>query len=180
MADRVVGGRQAQPHPAGVADEAVLAGPLFARCRWVSFVVETLGPGGKDQIARAGDRVGTQRRATTWSRIAADHARPDKPRWSPDGRALTFVCVGRLLRSVGRPSSTRSRHPGRGALQVTHFGSPRWRVDPDMGGSCEVGIATGRLVLAMRTVKGISGSFGRNLLKIAARLDLTDISPCWY
>ncbi len=39
-------------------------------------------------------------------------------------------------------------------FQVTHFDSPRWRVDPDMGGSCDIGIAKGRLVLPMRSVKG--------------------------
>jgi hypothetical protein len=27
-------------------------------------------------------------------------------------------------------------------------------VDPDMAGSCEIGVAKGRLVLPMRTVKG--------------------------
>ena len=48
--------------------------------------------------------------------------------------------------------------PARGAqagkpFQVTHFSSPDWRIDPNMG-NAEIGVASGRLVLPMQSVKG--------------------------
>jgi Tol biopolymer transport system component/DNA-binding winged helix-turn-helix (wHTH) protein len=124
--------------------------------RWVSFVVLTLGPAGENLALELGIASARSERATTWSRIAADHARPDKPRWSPDGRTLYFLSPA--------PSGSFNLwgvrvDPNVGAqlgapFQLTKFDSPRWHVDPDMGGSCEIGIAKGRLVLPMRTVRG--------------------------
>jgi Tol biopolymer transport system component/DNA-binding winged helix-turn-helix (wHTH) protein len=124
--------------------------------RWVSFVVLTLGPAGENLALELGIASARSERATTWSRIAADHAWPDKPRWSPDGRTLYFLSTApsgffnlwgvrvdpKVGAQVGAP------------FQLTNFDSPRWHVDPDMSGGCEIGIAKGRLVLPMRTVKG--------------------------
>ena len=123
--------------------------------RWVSFVVVTLGPGGENQVLELGIASARSERATTWSRIAADHARPDKPRWSPDGKTLYFLSPSAGFFNLWGVHIDPNRGAQVGApFQITHFDSPRWHVDPDMGGSCDVGIATGRLVLPMRTVKG--------------------------
>jgi hypothetical protein len=124
--------------------------------RWVSFVVLTLGPAGGTPALELGIASARSERATTWSRVASDHASPDKPHWSPDGRTLYFLSPApsgffnlwgvrvdpKVGAQVGAP------------FQLTNFDSPRWHVDPDMGGSCEIGLGKGRLVLPMRTVTG--------------------------
>ena len=124
--------------------------------RWVSFVVLTLGPAGENQALELGIAPARSERATTWSRIAADHARPDKPRWSPDGKTLYFLspAPAGFFNLWGVHVDPEVGAQLGAPFQVTHFDSPRWHVDPDMGGSCEMGIAKGRLVLPMRSVKG--------------------------
>jgi Tol biopolymer transport system component/DNA-binding winged helix-turn-helix (wHTH) protein len=124
--------------------------------RWVSFVVLPLGPAAGNPALELGVAPARSERATTWSRIAADHAWPDKPRWSPDGKTLYFLSpapAGFFNVWGVRVDPTDGSQLG-APFQVTNFDSPRWHVDPDMGGSCEVGIAKGRLVLPMRSVRG--------------------------
>jgi dipeptidyl aminopeptidase/acylaminoacyl peptidase len=123
--------------------------------RWVSFVALTLGAPRGSRAIEMGIAPARSDRARTWSRIATDHAWPDKPRWSPDGKTLYFLSPA----SAGFFNLWAVHvDPMVGAqlgapFQITQFNSPRWHVDPDMV-SCEVGIAKGRLVLPMRSVKG--------------------------
>jgi DNA-binding winged helix-turn-helix (wHTH) protein/Tol biopolymer transport system component len=120
--------------------------------RWVSFVAQRMrNPAAVEIGIVAGDSV----HATTWTRILEDHVWPDKPRWSPDGRTLYFLSRGAdgYFNLWGVPID-----PARGAqagkpFQVTHFSSPDWRIDPNMA-DAEIGVASGRLVLPMQSVKG--------------------------
>jgi DNA-binding winged helix-turn-helix (wHTH) protein/Tol biopolymer transport system component len=120
--------------------------------RWVSFVAQRMrNPG----TAEVGIVAGRSNHATTWTRISGDHVWPDKPRWSPDGRTLYFLSRGAdgYFNLWGVPID-----PARGAqsgkpFQITHFSSPDWRIDPDMG-NAEISVASGRLVLPMQNLKG--------------------------
>jgi len=120
--------------------------------RWVSFVAQRMRNPGTVEIGIA---AAGSNRATTWTRILEDHVWPDKPRWSPDGRTLYFLSRGAdgYFNLWGVPID-----PARGAqtgkpLQVTHFSSPDWHIDRNMG-DAEIGLASGRLVLPMQSVKG--------------------------
>jgi Tol biopolymer transport system component/DNA-binding winged helix-turn-helix (wHTH) protein len=123
--------------------------------RLVSFVASGLdGLTGQGRlelgIARAAGSA-----AAAWTRVAADHFRPDKPRWSPDGRTLYFLSrgAGGLFELWGvRIDPDRGVAAGE-PFQITHFDSPRWHIDP-RDWSAQPGIAKGRLVLPMQTVKG--------------------------
>ncbi len=124
--------------------------------RWVSFVVLTLGPAGQNPALELAIVSARSDRATTWSRVASDHASPDKPHWSPDGRTMYFFSSapsGSLNLWGVRVDPKVGAQLG-APFQVTNFDSPGWHVDPNTAGSCEIGIAKGRLVLPMRTVKG--------------------------
>jgi Tol biopolymer transport system component len=120
--------------------------------RWVSFVAQRMRNPGTVEIGMV---AAGSNRATTWTRILEDHVWPDKPRWSPDGRTLYFLSRGAdgYFNLWGVPID-----PARGAqsgkpFQVTHFSSPDRRIDPDMG-NAEIGVASGRLVLPMQSLKG--------------------------
>lgn len=118
--------------------------------RWVSFVAVSLDESGLEIGLAPAD----SRDANTWTRVAADHARPDKPRWSPDGGTLYFLSQPASgffeLWGVRIDQNKAAAGP---SFRVAVFDSPRWHVDPDLK-ACEMGIGPGRLVLPMRTVAG--------------------------
>jgi DNA-binding winged helix-turn-helix (wHTH) protein/Tol biopolymer transport system component len=120
--------------------------------RWVSFVAQRMRNPGTVEIGVVAE---PSKHATTWTRILKDHVWPDKPRWSPDGRTLYFLSQGddgyfnvwgvRIDPARGSQSGT--------PFRITRLGSPRWRIDPDMQ-RAELGVAEGRLVLPMQSIKG--------------------------
>ena len=120
--------------------------------RWVSFVAQRMRNPGTVEIGVVAEN---SHHATTWTRLLEDHVWPDKPRWSPDGRTLYFLSQGRdgYFNVWGvHIDPVRGRQSGT-PFQITHLGSPRWRIDPDMQ-RAELGVAEGRLVLPMQSVKG--------------------------
>lgn len=119
--------------------------------RWISFVVNNLE---RDGPLEAGITPATGA-TTTWTRIASDHAWPDKLRWAPDGRTLYFLskAPSGFFNVWGvRVDPERGAQVG-APFQVTRFDSPRRHIDPS-NSTCELGIARGVLTLPMRTVKG--------------------------
>jgi Tol biopolymer transport system component len=120
--------------------------------RWVSFVAQRMRNPGTVEI---GIVAVDSNRATTWTRILEDHVWPDKPHWSPDGRTLYFLSRGTdgYFNLWGVPiDPARGTQTGK-PFQVTHFSSPDWHIDPNMG-NAEIGLAGGSLVLPMQNVKG--------------------------
>jgi Tol biopolymer transport system component/DNA-binding winged helix-turn-helix (wHTH) protein len=120
--------------------------------RWVSFVVLDAETEGSVELAIT---PADGRSGVAWTRIAADHARPDKPRWAPDGRTLYFLSPASAgYFNVWGVRIDPERGAGVGApFQVTHFDSPRLHVDPDLWTS-EIGISRTRLVVPLRSIKG--------------------------
>jgi DNA-binding winged helix-turn-helix (wHTH) protein/Tol biopolymer transport system component len=120
--------------------------------RWVSFVAQRMRNPGTVEIGIVAEG---SNHATTWTRLAEDHVWPDKPRWSPDGRTLYFLSRGAdgyfNLWGVSIDSA-RGAQAGK-PFQVTRFSSPDWHIDPNMG-DAGIGLARGRLVLPMQSVKG--------------------------
>ena len=120
--------------------------------RWVSFVAQRMRNPGTVEIGIA---AAGSNRATTWTRILEDHAWPDKPRWSPDGRTLYFLSRGAdgYFNLWGVPIDPAHGSQTGKPFQVTHFSSPDWHIDSYMG-NAEIGVARGKLVLPMQSVKG--------------------------
>lgn len=112
---------------------------LAPNARWVSFVAHAPDrPGGLELIVAPAGGSPPER----WTRVAADHIWPDKPRWAPDGRTLYFISrrpssyfnlwgvrfdprAGKAVRSAVRPHRVRlaehvhltaARHRGDGHL----------------------------------------------------------------
>jgi Tol biopolymer transport system component/DNA-binding winged helix-turn-helix (wHTH) protein len=120
--------------------------------RWVSFVAHRLSGDNSQELGIAPVR---DHAAPAWTRLAADHAWPDKPRWSPDSRTLYFLspALNGFYNLWGIRLDPARGVPVGKPFQVTHFDSPRWHVDPNMP-LANIGIAKGWLALPMRTVKG--------------------------
>jgi hypothetical protein len=91
--------------------------------------------------------------AQGWTRLAADHDWPDKPRWAPDGRTLYFLSrkgTGDFnVWSISMDASTATGEP----LQVTRFSSPALKIDPNMAVS-EMDVRGRRLMLVMAGATG--------------------------
>lgn len=120
--------------------------------RWISFVAEATNEPGRLSLNIV-EATGTTSRE--WTRIAADHNWPDKPRWSPDGKTLYFLSRGstgtfnvwgvRMDPSQGRPAGE--------PFQITHFDGPGITIDPNVG-TAEMDVAGSSLALTMRKVTG--------------------------
>jgi len=120
--------------------------------RWVSFVaVDPDAPGRTSVFIAPADGAPRDR----WIEVAAGHVLADKPRWSADGRILYFVSTHPTSffnlwgvrfdpeagQTVGEP------------FVLSHFDSPGRMISPHTDVT-ELGIASRRAVIAIRTVTG--------------------------
>jgi Tol biopolymer transport system component/DNA-binding winged helix-turn-helix (wHTH) protein len=120
--------------------------------RWLAFVILKMEGEGPLEMGVA---PADGRPASTWTRIAAEHPWPDKPRWSPDGRKLYFLsraASGSFNLWAVRFDPERGVAVG-APFEIRRFESPLWHVDPFIS-TCEMGVSKDRLVLPMRSVKG--------------------------
>jgi dipeptidyl aminopeptidase/acylaminoacyl peptidase len=119
--------------------------------RWLSVLMARRGERGLElAVAPA-----TGAPAAKWTRIAADHEWPDKPRWAPDGRTLYFL--SRQNTSFFNLWAVRF-DPQRGVpinqpFVLTHFDSPDRTISPEIANT-DIGISAHRAVLTMATVTG--------------------------
>ena len=99
--------------------------------RRIAFVAASLGVEGPLELGIAPSDGSS---SSVWTRIAADHAWPDKPRWSPDGGTLYFLsrAAGGFYALWGvRIDRDRGAQAGP-PFRVAQFDSPRFHVDSDM------------------------------------------------
>jgi len=124
---------------------------LSPNARWIHFTFLRLAENKLEvNVAPAG---GAPR--TAWVRIAPDHNWPDKPRWSPDGRALFFVSKGstsHLNLWATRFDPERGQPVGE-PFTLTRFDSPTMAISPYLDLS-DLSISPQHAVLTMLTVTG--------------------------
>ena len=114
--------------------------------RWLSFAVDGRRIGVAPADGSQPDR---------WTRIAPDHAEPDKPRWASDGRTLYFI--SRRPTSYFNLWAVRF-DPERGKpvgqpFALTQFDTPALFISPDLQTS-QMDISARHAVLTMKTVSG--------------------------
>ena len=90
-----------------------------------------------------------------WSRVTDGKRWADKPRWSPDGRALYYFSsseggIFNLYRVRFDPSTGGTVGT---PIQITSFHSPAHGISPHLANG-ELSVAPGRLALPIRTVSG--------------------------
>jgi Tol biopolymer transport system component/DNA-binding winged helix-turn-helix (wHTH) protein len=120
--------------------------------RWVSFVAEFPD---RSTNLEMGVAPAAGASPSGWTRIAGDHAWPDKPRWSRDGRTLFFVSqkpAGYFNVWGVRMDPARGVQVGT-AFPVTHFDSPDLMLDPAID-NCEIAVTARHLALTMRSATG--------------------------
>jgi Tol biopolymer transport system component len=130
------------------ANTALWQGRISPNGRWLSVVADFQdrpGQGLELWIAPA------ERMDVKWTRIASDHHWADKPRWAPDGRTLYFMSrqSSSLPNMWGVRIDPETGMPVGDSFVVTKFDSPNHAISFD-----GMGIANGRAVLTMTSVKG--------------------------
>jgi Tol biopolymer transport system component len=121
--------------------------------RWISFVVQRPN---EDRRLEMGVVAFGGAGPDGWTRIAADHEWPDKPRWAPDGRTLYFLSKkpAGYFNLWGVHMDPEHAKPVGEPFQITRFDSPAFMIDPEIAGSSEMDVGGRRLALTMRSVSG--------------------------
>lgn len=126
-------------------------GRLSPDGRWIAFVFQKNGASAVELFVASA--IGSDSRK--WTRVAADHEWPDKPRWSRDQKKLYFIS----RRRADSPLEVWSVRfdPGHGVAgepsRVTRFDSPSEMISSDIR-NMDLGIAPQSLVLTMETAAG--------------------------
>ena len=120
--------------------------------RWISFVVQRRHAvaGLELMIAAAAGAPAVQ-----WTRIAADHVSPDKPRWAPDGRTLYFLSrhQAEYYNLWGIRFDPERGSPVGAPFKMRRFDSPG-HIIPANTVTAEIGISGRRALVTMATVTG--------------------------
>jgi hypothetical protein len=97
---------------------------------------------------------GTGAMRPQWTTLTPTNDWADKPRWSPDGKAIYFTRNRNSYLNVWgiRFDDTTGRPIG-DAFQVTHFDSVRHQIDPFPEG-VELGVAAHRLLMTLSEQTG--------------------------
>ena len=90
-----------------------------------------------------------------WTRIAADHASPDKPRWSPDGKVLYFLSRhdDAFFNLWGVPFDLARGRAAGPPFVVTRFDAPGYRISERIG-ETDMSVSADRALLTFETVTG--------------------------
>jgi Tol biopolymer transport system component len=127
-------------------------GQISPNGRWLAFVPEITADPGRGRIEVAPIEGAPPDR---WVPIVPDSAWADKPRWTPDGRALYFISKGTngFFNLVGQRFDPERGVPVGAPFSVTRYDSPSLFVSPYLNVT-EIGIAAHRAVLTMTSIKG--------------------------
>jgi len=119
--------------------------------KWIVFVAVNLRV---PHAATLEVMPSTGARRSQWTTLTPPDDWADKPRWSPDGKAIYFTRNRNSYLNVwGLRFDDASGRPIGEPFQVTHFDSARHRIDP-FGEGVELGVATRRLVLTLSEQTG--------------------------
>jgi hypothetical protein len=120
--------------------------------RWLSFVLQrdNVVDGVEMYVAPAGGGPPDR-----WTRIAADHRWPDKPRWARDGRMILFI--SRRPAAYFNLWAVRF-DPDRGVpigepFALTSLDSPGLHISPYLA-TAETDVSAGHVLLPMKSVTG--------------------------
>jgi serine/threonine protein kinase/Tol biopolymer transport system component len=137
---------------ASIPDAVLFQATLSPNGRWVSFFVNHPKQPGTSELMIAPAQGSPPDRFT---RVAADHAWPDKPRWARDGKRLYFIS-----RRPGPHFNlwAVAFDPDRGVpvgkpFQLTAFDSPTLHISSDLA-RAEMDVSATDVVLTMRSVSG--------------------------
>jgi eukaryotic-like serine/threonine-protein kinase len=127
-------------------------GQISPNGRWVAFVPEIAADPGHIHVAITPIEGAPSDR---WVLILTESPWTDKPRWTPDGRALYFVAKGTngFFNLIGQRFDPERGVPVGAPFAVTQYDSPSLFVSPYMNVT-EMGIAAHRAVLTMTSIKG--------------------------
>ena len=120
--------------------------------RWISFVAEATQEPGQLSLGVVAVPGDPQRE---WTRIAADHEWPDKPRWSTDGKTLYFLSkkpTGRFNVWAVRMDPVHGG-PVSEPFQITRFDDSGVTIDPDVN-TAEMDVAGHSLAVTLKNVTG--------------------------
>ena len=120
--------------------------------RWISFVAEAIDEPGRLSL-RVIPSSGAAR--SDWTRVAADHPWPDKPRWSPDGRTLYFLSnkPAGSFNVWGVRMDPMHGQPAGEPFLITGVNRPGLTIDPNLG-TAEMDVAGRSLAVTLRRVTG--------------------------
>jgi Tol biopolymer transport system component len=119
---------------------------------WISFVRQPPDEAGRLDLMIGPVGGGP---SANWTRVAADHEWPDKPRWSPDGRLLYFLSRGSAayFNLWAVPFDPERGAPAGAPFQVTRYDSPTLFVSPHVE-KTGMDVANGRVALTMTSTTG--------------------------
>jgi Tol biopolymer transport system component len=120
--------------------------------RWLSFILQRNGsPHGTEMYVSPADGGPSD----GWTRIASDHAWPDKPRWAPDGRTLYFISrrpAGYFNVWAVRVDPERGIPVGQ-PFALSSFDSPGLYISPYLE-RAEMDVSARHILLTMRSASG--------------------------
>jgi eukaryotic-like serine/threonine-protein kinase len=121
--------------------------------RWISFVAVPIDEQARSVQLAVVPAAGGPRAA--WTRIAGEHEVADKPRWSPDGRAIYFLSKhnSSFFNLWGIRFDTGRGKPVGKPFKLTHFDSPGTVMSPDIANT-DLGISARRALLTLETMTG--------------------------
>jgi eukaryotic-like serine/threonine-protein kinase len=137
---------------ASIPGAGLWQGTLSPSGRWVSFVVSRSQRPGTIELMVAPAQGSPP---TGFTRIAADHAWPDKPRWARDGKTLYFISrrPGPHFNLWAVPFDPNRGVPAGEPSQLTEFDSPTLHVSSDLA-RAEMDVSATDVVLTMKAVSG--------------------------